>query len=104
MFMSKNINLCIADSDGNEICVGLSGVKHFVANDLREGNIIDRMYLWRLDDAPATIAKRMINALKINSTGSLSNDLSPTSLLFHLECSYGAELFALINTISMDKI
>jgi len=93
----SQIDLHIISSDGVKSDVQLLGVEYFVLNNVREGNIIDRMYQWSLQKAPSLITRRMLQALAIGSMDVLTAKFSSDVRIFHLECSYGAELFAIIH-------
>lgn len=90
------VELRIVSSDGEEAKVTLLGVEYLALNNLREGNIVDRMYLWELSKTPKMIMGRMLKALAISSKDALSAQLEDDVNVFHLECSYGAELFAVV--------
>jgi len=75
---------------------------YFALNNLREGNIIDRMYLWDLDRTPEGIARRLRQALNVDSATLLSGAVDGASKVFHLECSYGAELFAVVEGVRIN--
>lgn len=90
--------LRIVSSDGEEISVELLGVEYLALNNLREGNIIDRMYLWNFAKAPPMIVNRMLEVLSMRSKDVLAESFGDGVFIFHLECSYGAELFALVRS------
>lgn len=92
----KQIELLIIGTGGEEATVALLGVEYLVMNNLREGNIIDRMYCWPLAKAPPLIMRRMLKGLSIASEDDLVRRSGGGASVFHLECSYGAELFALV--------
>ena len=91
------IELLITGSGGEEATVVLLGVEYLAMNNLREGNIIDRMYRWPLAKAPPLIMRRMLAVLSIASEDVLVREFGDNAHVFHLECSYGAELFALVH-------
>ena len=92
----ESIDLRLVSSDGEKAAVRLLGVGYFAANNLREGNIIDRMYLWSVGKAPDAIMKRLLQALSIGSIDVLQTKFGDDAYVFHLECSYGAEMFAVL--------
>lgn len=92
----ERIELCFISSDGEKAMIRLLGVDFFAINNMREGNIIDRMYLWDLGGVPDVIRKRMLQVFSINSFDVLQKKFGDRAYAFHLECSYGAEMFAIL--------
>ena len=101
---SDALSLRIVGSSGNEAVVLLAGVQYFALNNLREGNIIDRMYLWELNKTPSAIMKRMLHAMSIASSEVLLKKFASGIRVFHLECSYGAEIFAVVDQVQIETL
>lgn len=98
----EEIDLGLVTSAGQNTQVTLTRVKYFALNNLREGNIVDWMYLWDLERAPEGIARRLRQALNMDSATLLSGAIDGASKVFHLECSYGAELFAVVEGVRIN--
>ena len=97
------VEICLRDSAGEENSVSLEGVEYFLVNNLREGNIVDRMYVWDLDAAPRFVIGPLLEALSANGLDALSQRLGGKIKVFRLESSFGAEVTALVRRICAQK-
>jgi hypothetical protein len=93
----KIVQVDIKDSEGNLCQISLEKCRYFAANNLREGNVIDRMYLWQLTRAPATMVTRASKIFHLDVL-SLAQKNEMTNL-FVLESSYGVEIFAIVEEV-----
>jgi hypothetical protein len=93
----KTVQIDIKDSEGNLYAIGLEKCRYFTATNLREGNIIDRMYLWQLGSVPASVLPRASEIFHFNVLSLAESD--GKAKLFLLESSYGAEIFAIIEEV-----
>jgi hypothetical protein len=98
---NRQISLGIRNSAGVDVNVQLFEVGYSVMNEVRD-NIIDRMYLWPLNQAPQASVQRMLQALQIDSIELLRQKFGPKAQIFHVDCSYGAQIFALVGQIRID--
>ena len=94
---SSLIKIGITRKSGDEIRMSLRYVRYFLVNNFREGNVIDRMYLWDVSHLPANIEARVMRNFNVESISALMEDRKDT-LIFLLESSYGAEIFAVISS------
>lgn len=90
------ITVCISDSTGQAYEVFIGSVKYFYIHNFREGNIIDRMYLWNLSDIPEIAKKNLEKYFEVDCIDRLASRSGKNNFIISLECSYGAELFAVI--------
>ncbi|WP_334180585.1 hypothetical protein [Pseudoxanthomonas sp.] len=96
-FGKDSVDINISSSYGEKNTVCLVGVRYFIANGLREGNVVDRMYLWDAEKAPDSIMKRVMQALSIDLPNVMQERASKNSKIFLMECSYGAEIFSVLH-------
>lgn len=96
-FGNDSVDINLSSSCGKKNTVRLLGVQYFIANGLREGNVVDRMYLWDAEKAPDSIMKRAMQALSIDLPKVLQERANKASKIFLMECSYGAEIFSVLH-------
>jgi len=99
-FSGNTIRLSIKSFDNELAELDLTGVEIFVADNLREGNIIDRMYLWHVDDVPSRVQARVVQATHFESYERLKRSLQKADRFFYLESSFGAEIMAIVGHVN----
>lgn len=99
-FVNKEeIEIGVMGSSQGRSTVRLSGVDFFVTNNLREGNTIDRLFLWHMDAVPTHIQSSMRKNFDLTSLEPFGKG-SSENFVFHLQCSFGAEIFAVISSLA----
>lgn len=93
-FGEQAVTLQIQNSAGTVLQIEFICLARMMINDLREGNILDRFYLWQVEDLSGHLRQRLEAYF---GSGAL-NDISSSGFILSMECSYGAELFGLIET------
>jgi hypothetical protein len=70
-------------------------------DEVREGNVVDRMYLWSLGTVPKAVLQRMLQRLEIGPSEVLVEKFGPKAQIFQLECSYGAHILAVVEHVEI---
>lgn len=94
---NSNIDLHLIGENKIKSCISLKKVRFFIANNLREGNIVDRTYLWHISNLPDKLLRRLLNFFELGSAEFLQSKDKVNTYVFWLECSYGAEMVAVLH-------
>ena len=84
--------------DGSQKTLCIEGMKKLFVNNFREGNIIDSFYLWPISLIPQNISDSLLRSSFGNELESTITRHPNGNFLFFLECSFGAELCAIIES------
>jgi len=92
-----NADLLLSNSAGQDVRFCLAGCRSLYVDDFREGNIVDRIYLWSVLSAPPGMLE------ELRSRGWTTEGLArhQNMKLFVLECSYGATVLALVESVTI---
>jgi hypothetical protein len=99
---NATIDVGITDASGDRATITLSDVDFFMANNIREGNTIDRMFLWPIADAPNHVKTSIVDLFGLVSFEACKGD-SSEKFVFHLSSSFGAEIYSVVGAIAASK-
>lgn len=83
--------------NGSVSALILGGVDLMSINNLREGNIVSSIFLWEIASIPTHVVRRVIDVFDLELSSSMSE--VRRGFLVVVECSYGAELYALVDNV-----
>lgn len=107
----NQVKLRFQTADSKKVCVTLVSAKHFVCNDLKEGNVVLEFALTRYSELTTKVTETFFNISKSSNPrlqdhiDKINSELLAGRLvLVSLSPSYGCELFAICEDVIFDEI
>ena len=92
------LKLGFVSDGGHQKTICIEGIKKLFVNNFREGNIIDSFYLWPITLIPKNILDSVFRSSFGDELKNAVVQSQKNNFLFFLECSFGAELCAIIES------
>lgn len=97
----KRARLGFVRADGSCACLVLSDVRYLLIDGFREGNIVDDAYFWTRSSIPESVAIETTAKFQLSADYFTSLLASAGYSVFVLECSYGATVYAVLQSVQL---